>query len=420
MRILVRLGIGRQTGFRQKTKIMRHGKNLEKRETGVRKVLVVVETADGWGRGIVRGVFNGVRRRPGWSLRVERRGGEGLTEIPTNRGVAGVIARVADARVARLLEASGLPVVNVSAIELPQANFARVASDPEAAARMAAEYFLARGYRSFGYLSSVRAGYVQRQWEAYRQVLGEAGVRCAQMSLDARRTGDAALRERLGRWLARLPKPVALLTWNGGAEVVSCCEELGLTVPEDVAVLSGSDDDLLCEVCDVPISAVRQPTEQVGEQAMALLAKMVDGAEVPKEAQWMAPLEIITRRSTDTLAVDDAAVLRACRFLRDNQRLAIGVEEAAAAAGVSRRVLERKFAVGLGRSPGEFLRGERMRAARLLLANTEVAVQEVAAECGFRSPEYFVQAFREAEGMTPSQFRRKWVLSFCKKTFYEK
>lgn len=388
---------------------MRHTKKAAEEAALKRKVLVVAETAEGWGRGIVRGVFKGVRRRRGWSLRVERRGGEALTEIPVEWGVDGVIARVADARVARMLEASGLPVVNVSAIEMPEARFPRVASDPEAAARMAAEYFLARGYRSFGYLSQVRAGYVERQSEAFRLALGKAGVACAQLSLDARRAGGAALRNRLGLWLARLPKPVALLTWSGGADVVERCGELGLAVPEDVAVLSATDDDLLCEVCDVPVSAVRQPTEQVGEQALAMLAKWIEDGVVPKGAQWMAPLEIITRRSTDTLAVDDVALVRACRFLRENHRQEIGVEEAAIAAGVSRRVLERRFGAALGRSPGEFLRGERMRVAKQLLANTEVAVQEVGAESGFRSPEYFAQAFREAEGVTPTQFRRRWM-----------
>jgi LacI family transcriptional regulator len=325
--------------------------------------------------------------------------------------VHGVIARVVDARLAGLLAESGLPVVNVSAIDVPEAKFPRVASDPEAAARMAAEYFLARGYRSFGYLSEVRAGYVERHSEGFRRALAGKGVSCDQLSLEPGGREHADTKAKLARWLETLPKPAALLTWSGGGEVVECCEEVGLTVPEDVAVLSGSDDDLLCEVCDVPISAVCQPTEQVGERAMDLLARWIEDGVRPRGAEWIAPSQIITRRSTDTLAVDDAALTRACRFLRENFAREIGVEDAAVAAGVSRRVLERRFAAGLGRSPGEFLRGERLRAARLWLTTTDLPIREIGVACGFRSPEYFVQAFREEEGVTPSRYRRKGAKS---------
>ncbi|MCU0792862.1 MAG: helix-turn-helix domain-containing protein, partial [Opitutaceae bacterium] len=59
----------------------------------------------------------------------------------------------------------------------------------------------------------------------------------------------------------------------------------------------------------------------------------------------------------------------------------------------------------------EFLRGERLRAARLWLTTTDLPIREIGVACGFRSPEYFVQAFREEEGVTPSRYRRKGAKS---------
>lgn len=50
---------------------------------------------------------------------------------------------------------------------------------------------------------------------------------------------------KLGEWVKGLPKPVAILCWNasGAREVVLGCQEVGLRVPEEVAVLSQADDD---------------------------------------------------------------------------------------------------------------------------------------------------------------------------------
>ncbi len=328
----------------------------------------------------------------------------GLGGVDPEWGINGIIARVPDGRGAEILKRSGLPVINVSAIEVPEVDFPRVASDAEAAARMAVEYFLARGYRSFAYVSSVRANYVERQRRAFADALSKVGLGCSQFFMEQRGGRDGG---QLARWVERLPKPVALFTWSAGSEMIESCVAAGWAVPEDIAVLSGSDDDLLCEVCDVPVSAVRQPTEQIGARAMRLLGDWVERGVKPSGAEWMAPLELVARRSTDTLAVDDAVVARACRYLRENHASEIGVGEAAAAAGVSRRVLERKFAAALGRSPGAYLRAERLQAARRLLAATSMAINEVGDACGFSSPEYLVQAFRAAEGVTPSQYRKR-------------
>lgn len=386
---------------------MRHLKTISPGFPGAR-VLVAVETETGWGRAIVRGVHRELRRHPGWSLRVERGGVSALGAIGEFCDVGGVIARVHDGASASVLKQSGLPVVNVSATRVPEAKFPRVASDPEAAALMAAEYFRRRGYRSFGYVSFLRADYVLRQRLAFARALGGHGFCCAQLAVDQwGASASSTFRPRLATWLRELPKPAAIFTWSGGTEILDACREASIPVPEEIALLSGSDDDLLCEVCDVPISAVRQPAEEVGARAMALLREWMNEARRPRAAEWIAPTEIITRRSTDTLAVEDAVVARATRLVRAKFATPIGVDDLAMAAGVSRRVLERRFHAVLEQSPGGYLRAERLQAARVMLKSTSLPVFQVAEACGFRSPEYLVQAFRAAEGVSPTGFRRQ-------------
>jgi LacI family transcriptional regulator len=271
---------------------------------------------------------------------------------------------------------------------------------------MAAEYFERRGYRSFGYLSFLRADYVVRQRSAFVSALGARGFSCAQLAIDQGALAESSRsRLSLGKWLRELPKPAAIFTWSGGTEILDVCRELSISVPEEIALLSGSDDDLLCEVCDVPISAVRQPAEEVGARAMAFLRDWIVAERRPPRAKWIAPTEIITRRSTDTLAVEDPVVARASRLAREKFATDIGVDDLAVAAGVSRRILERRFHAALAQSPGKYLRTERLQAARVMLKTTSLPIHQVAEACGFRSPEYFVQVFRSAEGASPTAYR---------------
>lgn len=371
---------------------------------------VLVDTATGWGRDIIRGVHRQAETLPRWRLWVEARGVGERVRFAEDWAPHGVIARVADAELARELTASGLPVVNVSAMQLPEARFPRVATDVEAAGRMAAEYFSQRGFRSFAYISTLAQDYVVRQRAAFAGAVRAAGHRCDEWSPPPGkawpRRPEAERRVELARWLGGLPRPAGVFTWSGGSELVRAARQAGLTVPEEVAVLSGSDDDLLCEVCEVPISAVRQPAEQIGSEAAALLERLMNGDAPPQEPRWLPPPRIVTRRSTDTLAVGDPWVRAALRFIRERGCEPVQVADVAVAAGLSRRSLERRFALHLTGSPAVYLRRARMARAKALLAETDRAIPEVAALAGFGSAEYLAQAFREELEVSPLRFRR--------------
>ena len=74
--------------------------------------------------------------------------------------------------------------------------------------------------------------------------------------------------------------------------------------------------------------------------------------------------------------------------------------------GTSQRRLSEAFKKCVGVTIFEFLREERMKEARHLLANTSLDIQSIALEVGFTSGANFATAFRERFGMSPSAFRR--------------
>lgn len=74
--------------------------------------------------------------------------------------------------------------------------------------------------------------------------------------------------------------------------------------------------------------------------------------------------------------------------------------------GVSERHLRRVFEEGLGISPKEWLRQERMVAARKLLRHGS-PIKEVAIDLGFSNAKMFSRDFLSFHGVRPTDFQRK-------------
>jgi LacI family transcriptional regulator len=375
------------------------------------RVAVLVDTSTSWGRRIHTGIHNYDRKHGGWQLFVEARGMEERLRVPPGWKCDGVIARVGSVEMARELRALGIPVVNVSGIDLPGADFPRVISDLRASATLAANHFLERGFRHFAYFSLLGLGYVATHQQAFTETVSARGGDFHSFATKPVTGAEPDWNldlAKLGEWLKDLPKPVALLTWNPSSarEVIYAAHVAGLLVPEEVAVLSGTDDDLLCELLPVPVSGILVAAEQTGHQAARLLDRLMRGQRPPARPELVAPVGIVTRQSTDTLAIRNPALVKALSFIRRNPAQAIHVNDVARHAGLSRRVLERQFVETLGRAPAAEIRRVRLERAKELLAETDLPIPQVAEAAGFGSPEYLAFALRTEYGQTPLRFRK--------------
>ena len=72
--------------------------------------------------------------------------------------------------------------------------------------------------------------------------------------------------------------------------------------------------------------------------------------------------------------------------------------------GMDRTVLYKKLQSITGLAPSEFIRSIRLKRAAQLLSQGQLSVSEVADRVGFNTPRYFSNYFREAFGVTPSQY----------------
>jgi len=136
------------------------------------------------------------------------------------------------------------------------------------------------------------------------------------------------------------------------------------------------------------------------------LDTLMAARSVPPRLTQIAPEQIITRRSTESFAVSDPALVKALHFIGSNAGNPIQVQDVARAAAVSRRVLERRFIETLQRSPADEIRRVHMEMATRLLAETNLPIPEVAEAAGFTSPEYLAYVFKRETGKSPLEYRK--------------
>jgi LacI family transcriptional regulator len=374
-----------------------------------KKVALLIETSNGYTRELLQGVRAWQREHEAWAIRLSEHGRGSAVPgwLHAWRG-DGVIARVENQQIARALRATRLPVVDVSAA-LERAVFPRVATDSRAVTALASEHLRERGFRHFAYCGDAHFLWSVRRGMFFQQQLRKAGTTCAIFPQRPPRSGDSTEAEiaAIAAWLKKLPKPVGVLACYDirGQQVLEACKLAGLAVPAEVGVMGVHNDELLCELCDPPLTSVIPNARRAGYEAAALLARMMAGKDVPNAEHLLPPLGIAARQSTDMVAVEDDAVAAAARYIRENASAGIGVEDVLHAVPMSRTLLERRFKRVLGRSPGEHISKVRIEHVKTLLATTSLTVGAIADRAGFKHAEYLSVAFRRATGQTPTKFR---------------
>jgi LacI family transcriptional regulator len=192
-----------------------------------------------------------------------------------------------------------------------------------------------------------------------------------------------------------------------GQHVLAACRRAKLAVPEEVAVIGVHNDELLCDLCDPPLSSVVPNAPRAGYQAAALLARAMAGRKVPVALHEIPPLGVVARQSTDVAAVGDAKIAGAVRYMREQAAEGANVADVLRAVPMARTALERRFKAVLGTTPHAHLRKLRIERVQQLLTSTSLPVGEIAAATGFEHPEYLSAMFRRECGVSPREFRAR-------------
>jgi len=381
---------------------------------GPPRVALLVETSNAYGRGLLAGVAEYVAAHGPWSVYLPEAGRADDTAAARLRGWRGegVLVRAEDRATARAAAGCGSAVVDLSSAGLLP-GVPAVHSDTAAEAALAFDHLWERGFRHLGFCGVSGYPWVRWQQDRFAELAAAAGadlsVHVEPLRLAAGNRGWSADRNALGKWLTRLPKPVGIFACYDlrGQQVLDACRSSGLAIPDAVAVVGVDDDAVRCSLSDPPLSSVAPDARRVGYQAAELLARLMGGEPVAAGMRLVPPTGVSARRSTDALAVPDADVAAALRFIRDHCCEPITVGDVLDQVPLSRRSLEGRFTRLVGRTPhAEILRG-RVERAKQLLAGTDLPIKAVAERVGVATPEYLSVLFRKATGTSPSGYRER-------------
>ena len=230
-------------------------------------------------------------------------------------------------------------------------------ADHAAAARLAADDFLVRGFTHFMFYSTRDHWSSNEGGTAFVNALKPAGRDCTWIrwhQSPAFTTGHLQWKDKR-RWLAaqleNAPKPLAVFAADDdlALEVIETCETTGMAVPEAVSVIGVDNSLTAVNAMRIPISSVDQNFETLGYRGAELLDRLMHGKPAPADPIRIPPAGLITRKSSDLLAVNHPGVARCLRYLWQNCHQPIVVDDLARVAAMSRSGLHQAFVEHIGR-----------------------------------------------------------------------
>lgn len=412
-----------------------------------RRVALVLPTEFAYARGVLRGIIAATRARNLYADEIPRRSRQKETPwlFRVYRGIYGhsskylakwfkdwepdgIICQIYDDRLAKVYRETGKPVVELFESRV-DSEFPRVLPDDIATGALAARHFIDRGFRHFAFFGASWMIWSREREQGFRDEIertfaaraaegrvtdstftfaaygadSEVGAGAKAFRGPHRRRAAA-----MGTWLKSLPRPTALFVANDswGFEIVQAVREAGLRVPDDVAVLGVDNEELLCEIAHPPLSSIPMASEQIGHTAVAILGRMLAGLPPDVAVARIPPLDVVTRQSSDVLAVEDPDVAAALRHIRQHAASGLSVKQMLDTVAVNRRTLERRFVSLLGHTPLEEIHRVRLERIKALL-QTDLPIYEVATRCGFTTPEHMATSFLKSVGQTPTAFRQQ-------------
>ena len=307
---------------------------------------------------------------------------------------------------------AGVPVVNVWMNSPARASLPGVFPDFEEAGVMAAGHLLARGFRQFGFLGYFRDVTSRLQLKGFRSVIKASGFSCSVHRFGHTGPTKATTWEPfvggLEAWVDTWTTPIGVCGTHDlpCRYLIDVCRLKGLSVPQDVAVIGNSNEEVICASPPPALTSIDLGYTQVGYQAAVLLDRLMNGEKPPSE-QLISPAELVPRQSTDSYAVDDPLVARALRFIAEHGHEPIKVNDVAAAIPITRRSLERRFQKALRRTIAEEITRLRLERAKRRLVEADEPLKKVATASGFSNPTHFYRAFVRLEGISPKKYRQQ-------------
>lgn len=295
-----------------------------------------------------------------------------------------------------------IPVITIGS-EDPA--FSSVCVHPDSTAELAYCQLSPEHQQSIAFISMVGDTKLEKSIQQRSQRDG-ASFRNIELGINYQELGDVCPRpcDRIRKFLDE---------FSCGGIITSCdltaiyirrvAKRLGLDVPGRLAIVS-SRDSLVCGLPSISVTAVVEPSHELGWEAAKLLDHQMKNNFTSLLHRTVKAYDVVQRDTTVPMQYEPS-IARAVHYIQHNVGRNISVSDVLEFQSVSRVTFERRFRTAVGCPPGEFIRQEKLKLIKERLLQSREPIVHIAKNCGFESLAKFSTFFKNAEGVSPSHFR---------------
>lgn len=291
-------------------------------------------------------------------------------------------------------------------------NIPNITADYIGTGRMAARYYLERGFKHFGFFGFNQVCWSDERCEGFRREVESAGIGATMHIYNLQDIDHLWYyeRDKLREWLRSIPKPIGIMACddNQGNNLVEACHSAGVKIPSEVSVMGVDNDELLCSLGSTALSSIYVDIEDGGYRTAELIEQLVTNPDIRVGDVVLRPIKVIERISTAAFATDDVQIQKAVKFIHQNYQKKISVSDVMEEVALSRRLLERRFKSVTGQTLYQYISDQKIRHFAEMLHDTNDQVVNIALSLGETDTKSISRRFKQIYGCSPVEWREKF------------
>lgn len=383
------------------------------------RVILMTDFAEAYARRLLHGIAQFAKNEhEAWSLSrlsvsvKEKVGIQGLVDYAVATHTDAIIGQFDHSDDLELFKEAGIIVMaqdfRQRFIDIPN-----ITANHFEAGKIAAEYFLKKGFNSFAFYGPKGVVFSEERCEGFRETVKRARPEATVSSLLVTGNGIWGYdMDELHAWLNYLPKPVAIMASddNWACYITELCQMMrygnpksSFRIPEDIAVIGVDNDESICKLSDPNLSSIDQDVEKAGYKVAKMISAMIKDPGMAVDNVYVKPGNVITRQSSDIFVNDDPYIARVLKYIHENLNQKLYVDDIVSQVPLSRRLLETRFRAKMGTSIYSYIKNVRVEKMAELLKNG-MSVSEAAFDLGFGDVKNISRIFKSVKGVSPSDF----------------
>ncbi|MCF0053139.1 DNA-binding transcriptional regulator [Dyadobacter sp. LJ53] len=381
------------------------------------KIILLLDFAEEYSKSLMKGINAYSKEFGPWIFcrmplfHRETVGIDGILKWALEWKADGIVGQLYNKDIEKIIQA-GIPVIaqdfKERFTEIPN-----ITGGYHEAGQLGADYFLKKGFTNFAFYGFNDIVWSRERAEGFEERLKKRGHQVHYFEHKKARSTELWYYKpsSLSRWLKSLPKPIGLMTCddNQGQHITEACRQLGIRIPEEVAVLGVDNDEMICDLSDPPLSSIALDAEKGGYDAAKLLDHMIRHGTSDCYNIIVKPVQVITRHSTDIYATNDDHIASSLKYIHQNIDKNLHVDEVVKQVPLSRRALEKRFLEITGYPIYKYIFNLRIEKFTQKLLDTDMSVFEIALDMGLTDSKNIARQFRQAKGCSPSVYRNRYV-----------